>query len=92
MFSIYPGVKQFDNIPSGHHVAVIASFKPNGEFIPLRFCIEVNDELFKYEITAIKSIKDNHNVKVFECVYEAHGQRYVVSLRYDITGCQWVIG
>lgn len=92
MFSIYPGVKQFNNIPSGYPVAVIASFKPNGEFIPLRFCIEINDERFKHEITAIKSMKDNHNVKVFECIYKAHDHMYVVSLRYDIMGCCWVIG
>lgn len=78
--------------PQGHPVAVIASYKADGDFIPMRFCVEDDyEELFKYEISAIKAIKDRHGVKIFHCVYVSNGYRNDIALCCDINLHRWVI-
>lgn len=79
--------------PQGHPVEVIATFNPEGEFIPLYFRLEDDmQERFTYKIDAIQSIKDKHGIKVFNCIYITHSFRNFVILVFDITQCRWVIG
>lgn len=79
--------------PQGHPVSVIASFNTIGDFIPRYFSVEDdNCEIFKFQISAIKSIKDQHMVKIFYCSYEAHGCLNYVSLCFDIMEHRWSIG
>lgn len=91
-FTIYPGVKQFHNYPSGHPVEANVSFKSNGDFIPLYFRIEINYMRETYKIKAIKSIKDQGNIKAYECTYESYGQVLTVILKFDIQNRIWVVG
>lgn len=79
--------------PQGHPVAVIAAFNTLGELIPRYICIEDDySELFKYQISSIKTIKDKYMVKIFYCTYDANGIRNDIMLNYDINNCRWVIG
>jgi hypothetical protein len=79
--------------PTGHPVAVIAAFNTVGDLRPRYFCIEDdNQEIFKYQISAIKAIKDKYMVKIFYCTYDAYGYRNDIVLNFDIVNCQWVIG
>lgn len=74
-------------------MSVIASFKLNGDFIPLYFCYEdENEERHKYKITTVKAIKDRFNVKSFECCFIESGYIRTVMLICNITECSWVIG
>ena len=89
---LQPDHKPIIQHPSGKEVDVIASFTPIGEYIPLYFRVEDDyNERFTFKIDAIKSTKDRHGVKVFECVYMAYGQRNVILLAFDIMLHQWVI-
>lgn len=79
--------------PEGYPLEVIATFKPDGDFIPLYFRLEDDmQERFTYKIGAIQSIKDKHDIKVFHCIYITHGFRNLVTLVFDIAQCRWVIG
>ena len=89
---LQPDHKPIIQHPSGKDVEVLVSFNPDGDFIPLYFRVEDDyEERFTFKIDAIRSIKDQHGVKVFECVYLAYGQRNVILLIFDITGCHWLI-
>jgi hypothetical protein len=89
---LQPDHKPIIRHPSGKEVEVIASFKPNGDFIPMYFRVEDDrEERFTFKIDAIQSIKDKHGVKVFECVYKAYGQRNVILLAFDVCLHRWVI-
>jgi hypothetical protein len=88
-----PDHKPLIQHPSGHPVDVIVSYKATGEFIPLYFQVEDDmQELFKFQISAIKSIKDKYMVKVYECSFDAFGQHNTILLCFDITRCLWSIG
>jgi hypothetical protein len=77
---------------SGHPVAVIASFKKNGDFIPLYICYEdETEELHKVKIESIHSLKDKFNLKIFECSFIEYGYRYTINLGYDISTCKWAM-
>lgn len=91
-FTIYPGVKQSCHHPFGHPIEANVSFKANGDFIPLSFRIEMNSIREIYKIRAINSIKDQGNVKSFECTYEAYGRVLAAILKFDIENHLWVIG
>jgi hypothetical protein len=78
--------------PIGHPVAVIAAFNTLGDLIPRYFCVEDdNCELFKYQISSIKAIKDKYMVKIFYCTYDVNGFRNDIALSFDIVNCRWVI-
>lgn len=77
----------------GHPVAVIAAFNTVGDMMPRYFCIEDdNEELFKYQISSVKQIKEQHMVRSFYCTYDAYGYRNTILLHYNITSCRWVVG
>ena len=57
MFNYYSASKS-NVIPSGYPVCTAVNFKANGDFIPVSFGVEINQERFRYQIKAIKSIKD----------------------------------
>jgi hypothetical protein len=79
--------------PQGHPVTVIAAFNTVGDLIPRYFSIEDdNCEVFKYQISAIKSIRDKFMIKEFYCCYDSNGYRNDLMLCFDITACRWVIG
>ena len=79
--------------PQGHPIAVIAAFNTIGDIMPRYFCIEDdNSELFKYQISSVKQIKDKYMIKIFYCTYDAYGYRNNITLNYDITKCIWVMG
>ncbi len=79
--------------PKGHPIAVIAAFNTLGDIMPRYFCIEDDySELFKYQISSVKQIKDQYMVKIFYCTYDAYGYRNDITIHYDITKCTWVIG
>ncbi len=79
--------------PQGHPVAVVAAFNTVGDFVPRYFRIEDdNSELFKYQISSIKAVKDRHLVKTFYCTCDVNDQRNDVVLICDITKHQWVLG
>ena len=91
-FPQYPTPRNYKNIPSGYPICAIVSYKANGELIPRWFGVVINHERFRYEITAIKSIRNNGNVLSYECVYKSYEQTHTVILRFDILGKKWVIG
>lgn len=77
----------------GHPVTVIAAFNTIGDLIPRFFCIEDDySELFKYKVSAVKSIKDRYMIREFVCCYDAYGIRYCIVLSFDILNRQWAIG
>ncbi|MDF2538869.1 MAG: hypothetical protein K0S76_1890 [Herbinix sp.] len=79
--------------PQGHPVAVIAAFNTVGDLIPRYFCVEDdNCEIFKFQIQAVKYIKDLHKVRQFYCSFDSNGKRNDVLLCFDITKHLWVIG
>lgn len=88
-----PDRKPIIRCPQGHPVAVITAFNTIGDFIPRFFCIEDdNCELFKYKVSAVKSIKDKYMVKTFHCNYDAYGFRNDIMLSFDVKNHLWVIG
>jgi hypothetical protein len=91
-FGKYPPPRNFNNIPSGYPVCTVVSFNADGDFIPVSFGIVINSERFRYQITDIKSIRDNCGIRTFECGYEAYGQVRTVLLRFDVKGCRWTVG
>jgi hypothetical protein len=79
--------------PQGHPVAVIAAFNVIGDLIPRYFMVEDDtNELFKYKLSAVKSIKDNFMVKIFYCSYISHEFNNDIVLNFDVVNCLWVIG
>lgn len=88
-----PDRKPIIRHPQGHSIDVIVTFKPDGDFIPLYFRLEDDyQERFTFKVDAISSIKDEHGIKIFNCVHKAYGLRNVIALVFDITRCKWVIG
>ena len=79
--------------PQGHPIAVIAAFNVIGELVPRYFSIEDDySELFKYQVSAVKAIKNKYMMKEFYCSYDAHGYRKDIVLCFDVIGCRWVVG
>lgn len=79
--------------PQGHPVSVIVAFNTVGDLIPRYFSVEDDTcELFKYKIASVKTIKDQHMVKIFYCGYDAYGYRNDIVLCFDIINHIWVIG
>lgn len=79
--------------PTGHPVAVIAAFNVLGDLVPRYFCVEDdNCKIFKYQVSAVKAIKDKYMVKIFYCAYDAYGYRNDIVLCFDVIKCRWVIG
>jgi hypothetical protein len=79
--------------PSGHPVDVIAVFNTIGDLVPRYFCVEDdNSEIFKYKISAVKAIKDQHMVKKFYCSFDSNGYRNDIVLCFDVIKHLWVIG
>ncbi len=78
--------------PHGLPIAVIAAFNVLGEVIPRYFCIEDdNQELFKYKVSAVKSIKDRFMIKEYYCTYDAYGFQYEIILSFDVSRCRWLV-
>ena len=79
--------------PQGHPVSVIAAFNTLGDLMPRYFSVEDdNQEIFKFKVDVIKSIKDNHMVKIFHCGYDAYGYRNDIALCFDVVNHIWMIG
>jgi len=81
-------------IPSGTPVEVIASFKKNGDFIPLYFRVtdEQSQERFTYKIDSISSIKDMYGVRIFKCFFINNNYKLSIELHFDKTNYRWVVG
>ena len=56
------------------------------------FGITVNEERYRFNINAIHAIKDNHNVRSFECSYEDSDKLRTVLLKYVISEHRWIVG
>lgn len=79
--------------PTGHPVAVIAAFNTVGDLIPRYFCVEDdNQEIFKYQISSVKSIKDRYLVTEYYCSYIENVFTRDIVLCFDVTRCQWTVG
>lgn len=91
-FPQYPTAKNYNKIPSGYPVCTVVRCFPDGALIPLWFGIEINEERFRYEIKAIKSIKEVQGIHIFECCYEDFGMLRVALLRFDVNNHLWTIG
>lgn len=90
-FPIYPGVKSYNNIPTGYPVEVNASFNTLGDFRPRMFRIEINSERFVYRVKSVESIKANGNIISYFCYYEDNEQLRSILLRYEINTHSWSV-
>lgn len=88
-----PDRKPIVRHPQGHPIAVIAVFNTIGDLVPRYFCIEDdNEELFKYRIHAVKTIKEKYMVKIFYCSYVAYGLCNDIVINFDVAKHTWVVG
>jgi hypothetical protein len=79
--------------PQGHPISVIAAFNTIGDLRPRYFCIEDdNQEIFKFQISAVHSTKDKPGVKEFYCSYEAYGKLNYINLCFDVYLHKWSVG
>lgn len=85
--------KTYKPIPTGHPVTVIAAFNTDGDLIPRRFSFEDDrQEIFRYDITAIRVTKDKPDIKLFYCTYLANGYTNDITLCFYISQTRWTVG
>lgn len=85
-------IQRHINHADGQPVAVIATFKPSGEFVPLQFAIvDESEELHRYKVDAISSIKETFNIKSFTCKYTEGDRQHSVVLVYSVAEHRWFI-
>jgi hypothetical protein len=80
------------DLPGFHRASVIASFKPDGDLIPLYFQVQLSDESKETYQVSVKYTKELCTLKSFCCTYEHHGRQKEVFLTYHFTEHYWVIG
>lgn len=77
---------------SGTPVNVIASFKQTGDFIPIYFQInDENEERFSYKINSVNFIKDKPGMRIFVCSFISNAKKYTITLLYDIKNARWLL-
>jgi hypothetical protein len=73
-------------------IEVIASFNPEGKFIPFYFKYVAADQtVYKYKIEAIKYTRDYDQSTLFCCLYTNNGKQYELLLSYWSKDCIWTI-
>lgn len=70
-------------------VDVIASFKSDGRFIPLKVRIEMNNERNTYDVVVARHI-ENKDYVTYHCYFDRLGSRYPIDLLYLIKQHIWV--
>ena len=70
-------------------VDVIASFKTDGKFIPLKIRIDIHGERYTYDVVVARHV-ENKDYVTYHCYYEQSGTRYPIELLYLIKQHIWI--
>ena len=70
-------------------IAVIASFKNDGRFIPLKIQIEFENERNTYEVTVARTVESKDKI-TYHCYYYRQSIKYPIELIYLIKRHIWI--
>lgn len=79
-------------LQSGYPICTAVTFNPVGDIKPVAFGVVMDGMRYRYKITAVKDVKDNHGAYIFDCEYIDLGRIKAVRLVFDVANCRWMVG
>lgn len=70
-------------------VDVITSFRSDGQFIPLKVRIELDNERNNFDVVVARHVENNDYI-TYHCYYDCEGTRHSIELLYLIKQHLWI--